>query len=263
MTGEFSLVTGIGHCGTKWLSTVLNCPNQGVICYHELSHLTTVRQWQARQPYIRKNGVGKSSIFNYWKRIGSDLEKYRHVCDSMSWCAIESAQVGVAGNATRIIYLVRDGIQQLHSVITKSLWRQMPDDHYLYGPFLKAYWEIAGKPLKDWSRWTRHEKLCLWWATNEFMPEWIERNFWGDVDVYRLEDLITDTALLASLVKSYGLAIPNLKQLQSTDVNRKVEGDRSPGALWKKWTPQERENFKAICGKGMKKFGYSQDIMNG
>lgn len=258
MVGEFSLVTGIGHCGTKWISTVLNQPSQGTICYHELSHATTVRQWQARQPYVRKNGVGRSAILKYWKQIGNSLDSYRYVCDSMSWCAIETAQVATIGNATHIIYLVRNGIQQLYSAANKSIWKHVPDNHFLYGPFLKSYWEIAGRPHKAWSKWTRWEKLCLWWATNEFMPEWTRQNFHGDVYVYRLEDLISDIELLRSVTNMYGLDISN-KQLagfQKKDVNRKVEGDRTPRTLFSRWTDTEKAAFDLICGPGMKKYGY-------
>lgn len=260
---SFSLITGIGHCGTKWLSTVLNHPKQGVLCYHELSHKTTIPQWQARQPYVRKKGIGKNAIPRYWKQINKDLNTYYHVCDSMSWCSIEAVKVGTIGNADKIIYLVRDGIQQLHSIAHKSIWRQVPDNHFLYQGFLKKYWEIAGKPYKAWKNWDRWEKLCLWWATNEFMPQWMLNNFWNDIQVLRLEDLITDAQTLSTLARYYDLAfdVPTLRKHQKKDVNRKVQGDRRPRTLWQQWTQKERESFKAICGKGMKKYGYSQDVL--
>lgn len=262
---SFSLITGIGHCGTKWLSTVLNRPHQGVICYHELSHLTTIPQWQARQPFVRQKGVGKNAIPRYWKQISADMNKYKFVCDSMSWCSLESVKVGAIGNADKIIYLVRDSIQQLYSVANNSIWKNVPDEHFLYQGFLKAYWEIAGKPYKPWGKWNRWEKLCLWCATNEFMPGWMEKNFWGDIEVYCLEDLITDVNLLSRVTKSYGLEFdkPTLRKLQGNDVNRKVQGDRRPATLWARWTPEQRKAFREICGKGMAKYGYSQDVLSG
>lgn len=258
--GEFSLVTGIGHCGTKWLSTVLNHPDQGTICYHELSHTTSVREWERRQAFLHRQGVGRSSIPRYWSRIEKDLLQYTHVCDSMSWCPVEAGKIAQAMDATRVIYLVRNGIQQLHSVAQKSIWKQVGDDHFLYGPFLKRYWELAGKPHQPWSRWSRWEKLCLWWGINDFMPKWIGDHFDGDVDVYRLEDLTTDVPLLSGLLKSYGLEATDqqIKAYQKHDVNRKVQGDRRPETLWKAWTGGEREAFKRICGEGMARYHYRE-----
>jgi len=259
----FSLITGIGHCGTKWLSTILNRPEQGVRCYHELSYPTTIGLWQDRQKAVRERGLARNVFPKYWRQIDGDLKRYKFVCDSMSWCSIESVAAAKVGNAEKIIYLVRNGIQQLYSAANCSIWLHVSDDHFLYQGFLKTYWEIAGKPYKEWSRWTRWEKLCLWWETNEFMPQWMTTRFDGVVETYRLEDLVTPTGRLEKIVSRYGLTIDgeSLHKLQGNDVNRKVPGDRSPSALWEPWSEKEKEAFLAICTKGMQRYNYR--IMNG
>lgn len=33
--GKFVLITGVGHCGTKWLAHVLRQPKYGIVFYHE------------------------------------------------------------------------------------------------------------------------------------------------------------------------------------------------------------------------------------
>jgi hypothetical protein len=50
----------------------------------------------------------------------------------------------------------------------------------------------------------------------------------------------------------------DLARWQATDVNRKVQGDRGPTAIWNKWTPEMRDTFVKICWPGMVQYGYGE-----
>jgi hypothetical protein len=42
-----------------------------------------------------------------------------------------------------------------------------------------------------------------------------------------------------------------------TDINRKIEGNRSPSFLWRQWSEEQRKTFINICGPAMINFGYN------
>ena len=58
--------------------------------------------------------------------------------------------------------------------------------------------------------------------------------------VYRLEDLVGDADTLMDLIQKVNprvnLTVKKSRALQKRDVNRKIQGDSSPEALWTKWT---------------------------
>lgn len=252
------LVTGIGHAGTQWIAHALDRPEQGVRFVHELAYNATKITWAKRQMLGLEKGLAAQEFNPYWDAV-KDKPGVRWLGDSMSWHPIEAAQVAAIGAFERIIYLVRNGIQQLHSIAYHSTWGNVRPDHPIYGLYLKRYWDMA-RPGPVWEKWTPWEKLCLWWETNDFMPAWLNGYFQGDRDLFtfRFEDLVTRPVLLQELFAQFDLPLTEeeARNLQAVDKNRKVAGDRSPEVLWAKWRPDQREAFRRICGPGMERFGY-------
>lgn len=251
------LITGIGHCGTRWLAHALNCPDQGAFFEHEMAYHATRQSWKDRQRLAVEKGVGNDVFPAYWSTMAQRRAKYRWVGDSLSWCPIDAVRVAKLAGAKRVIYLVRHGVQQLHSIAYHSTWGNVSGDHWLYHTYLRQYWELAGSPGKPWDEWSKWEKLCLWWASNDFAATWA-RDQLGDREVFvlRLEDLITKKALLQELLDQFYLRVPDIEALQKHDLNRKVPGDRSPKALWARWSSEERKAFVDICGSAMSAFDY-------
>jgi len=252
----FIIVTGIGHAATKWLAMVLNQPKQGVKFEHEPLMRVSRPTWiAARAAELR--GAEDSFFAKYWPHARQNLKRHRIYGDAMSWEPIALRMVNEQIKVGKVIFLVRHGVPQLHSIWNASLWKRK--DKWLYGTYLKEYWKLAGKPFKDWDKWTRWEQICLWWDTNRFMPrlarEWLPD---AKIEVRRMEDLTGSVKELSHLCKSLGLAIggPELHRLQGQDVNRKVEGNRAPAHLWKQWSEKQRADFRRICGRGMKELGY-------
>ena len=78
--------------------------------------------------------------------------------------------------------------------------------------------------------------------------------------VCRFEDLLEDCGLLQQLLTklnpSSNIEVDKLMLAQKTDVNRKIEGDRTPEKLWAKWSYEQREIFEQICGRAMSHYRY-------
>jgi hypothetical protein len=175
----------------------------------------------------------------------------------MSWLPLATTTVLRKWfDVSRVIFLVRHGVPQLHSIYTKSLWNWYTEKDFLYAEYLRCYWEAIGAPWKDWGEWTRWEMLCLWWNTNVFMQELAAR--YAPVEIHHMEDLTQDIGYLESFCCTFGLSIPTheLGELQGQDVNRKVMGDRAPAVLWNEWTRTQQDAFRRICGPGMEELGY-------
>lgn len=251
-------ITGIGHAGTQWLAHVLDRPEQGVRFTHELAYRKTGITWLQRQKMAVEKGVAVTTFPKYWAALKETGPRW--IGDSMSWHPIEVVYLAKQGVTDQIVLLVRNGIQQLHSVAYHSTWGNVGGDHWLYHTYLRRYWELAGSPGKPWEQWATWEKLCLWWATNEFCADWI-RDQYKEMFVLRMEDLTRRAALLEEFIGLFGIQVHDVSALQGQDMNRKVPGDRSPGALWARWSQEQRDAFVDICGPSMAAFDY--DIPEG
>lgn len=266
--GNFIVVTGVGHAATKWLATVMHHPDQNVVFYHEpLMHLKRGRWMRARHLEMDEDAECPS---DYRAFIENNLRSHRVVGDVISWLPLATVTVLKKWfDVRRVIFLVRHGIPQLHSIATKSLMNRHGTDSFLYAKYVRRYWELAGSPGKDWPKWTRWEMMCLWWSTNAFMPDLAAKHV--PTEIHCMEDLTQDIEYLIGFcrvinlhtetpklkeLQSYNVDRPDLERLQGQDINRKVPGDRTPEFLWSKWTREQQDAFRRICGPGMEKFGY-------
>jgi hypothetical protein len=146
----------------------------------------------------------------------------------------------------RLSYLTRNGVQQLHSLTTKSPVLSQDPLPEAANSKLAALYDATVYVNKPYSEWTRWERLCLMVAANDFMPTWLVVEGLP-VEVYSLDDLITDVDLLKELAPN--LTKTKLKKWQKIDLNRKVDGDRSPATLWSKWTAEQQDAYREIVGK--------------
>lgn len=262
MAGYY-LIVGSGHSGSKWLAHVLNKPRQGNQCFHELKWKVAhaIGGWPAISRYEAVHGVNAAAFRDYWIEIRARLEKYGYVGDSNAFGSCMVPEAHAVQPLAAIIYLVRNGIQVVHSIATRSaVWRKAPLTSWAMGDKIRRYWAIAGRPYKQrWQDWTRWERTCLWWAMNATMPNWLREKLPSvPIHICRLEEVITHLDALATLLWCFNVRLPKprLRRLQQRDINRKVKGDRRPKALWARWTPGQRTAFRVICGKAMETYGY-------
>lgn len=191
----------------------------------------------------------------------SELRRHKVVGDSNGWTMCMVPEVDKKIPIHLIIHLVRNGIQNVHSMFyAHTEWSR---EDWIYTHFFRRYWKVVGSPMKDWDYYTDWEKWCFDWSLNLTMPVWMKERLGEDrVLIYRLEDLTStgDVETLSGLIQrldpSVNLPEKALKLLQREDINRKVHGDRRPEVLWRQWTDEQREAFLKICAAAMEHFGY-------
>lgn len=255
---EFWLVAGAGHCGTQWLSRVVDAV-PGWKGYHELRHSLVGMAWHNSAGFPADVDIHSE----YWDKMKEELQQ-DNILDSNSWAPFEIPLVNAIRHVDRVIYLVRNGIQQLHSLKNKShVWAKQPRDSYAYDVWLRQWWRVGNPgqlwPRENYDRMTRFERLCVFIQAHTFAPDWL-RAKGLPVEVYRLEDLTTDVDVLQQVAN---LPAEVLRGWQRADINRKVDGDRTPATLWNSWTEAERDTFLYLCTRAMRQYSYEVPAGNG
>lgn len=218
--------------------------------YHELRPKATQTAWFK----LARKAPGDPVYDGYWTQIRQDLE-CGAVGDANSWPPWQIPKVAKVQDI-RVLYLVRNGIQQLYSLATCSnVWGTYPLKSLAFNVWLRRLWQAMGCPGPEYDKRSRWERLCLLVQANSIMPGRL-RAQGLDVKLLRLEDLTGDATRLRALAP--GLSRRALRDWQRQDINRKVEGDRSPGALWAKWNKEQRETFRRMCGETMSTLGYTE-----
>ena len=252
---DFALVCGLGHCGTKWLATVLDRPEQGVRFYHERKMESGVAWWDAmlaeaeqfHQPYHDM----------YFCSMKNALGGCRWAGDANSWDVTQVAQLREFFPVKRVVVLLRDGILQLRSFGLKKVGLT----HERLDLYARRHWEMSGRPFGDFDEMSMWEKMCVWWALFPGIVDHISAEL-PDVqfDVFRLEDLTGDLDTLRALVASFGLEIEDneLEQWQRTDIHRHVHGTRHPTLIYHLiFNEEQRAAYERICGETVKRLGYT------
>lgn len=260
--GDFVLVACVGHCGSKWLAKVLNRPQDGMICMHEGRVMAMEEPWHVAFEKEWEDGVDAPEFNGFWRHVKRSLQHYDVVGDVNDWTPYIIPQVHQHQPISRIIYLVRNGIQTMRSMAhISSSWHQFGEASWPIDNFLHRYWHMIGEPGKGWEDRTRWEKFCVFWKLNWHMVSWLREQLPDvPVDVYRLEDLTSDVGVLRGLIESVipkaEVSNADLERLQAKDVNRKVQGRRDTEYLWGKWAQEQRDAFETVCGEEMRQFGY-------
>lgn len=255
--GKFVLVVGIGHCGTKWISQALDHPDEGIKFYHENKLAVTGLGW--KETLSHELDELDERFDSYWDWINTERVQYEVVGDSNSWHPFVVPKVASKTKIDHVIYLVRNGIQNVHSAFYHNI--DIPGDDWLYTRFFKFYREFRPRVNLNVNTYTPFIQWCFVWRANQFMPQWLaERIGKEKVMVCRFEDLLEDCGLLQRLLTklnpSSNIEVDKLMLAQKTDVNRKIEGDRAPENLWAKWSYEQREIFEKICGHAMSHYRY-------
>jgi hypothetical protein len=246
--GEFWLIIGIGHCGSKWLAMLLDSM-EGIQAHHELKTSLSRMSWPTWLAYEGKVGPAGERYDPYWRFIEQERQHCDILVDSNSWVptGIPDAK---EYDIDRVIYIIRNGIPHLESLSRHSwMWSSAPLEHYALDTYLRGYWELLGAPNPPWSKWTRWERLCAMWAGSAMLP--IVNDYLPDT--YHFEGLTRGSALL-DLIPS--ITNDEIRRWQQRDINRKTQKSRDPADVWQRWTPKQRKAFVRICGEPMDIYGY-------
>ncbi len=254
---KFILIAGTGHCGTKWLAYCLNRPFDNMVFFHELKMTILNKEWLEIAPYQFEKGI--TEVFNpYFNLISLLMRRFKIVGDSNSWELCFIPEVHKKMKINYIIYLVRNGIQCVHSQYYIN--KEFPRSHWLYETFIKKYYKMLQSSKDDWNTYDEWACWCFYWKINKYMPQWLKEHLNVEVFIYRFEDLLKDTKKLKSLFlkinSNISISENELKSLQLIDINRKIKGHREPEFLWKKWTQYQRDVFLKICGETMEYYNY-------
>jgi|19_taG_2_1085344.scaffolds.fasta_scaffold00724_6 hypothetical protein len=273
-------IAGSGHCGTKWLSTVLTDQNSKVVCFHEGRHNLTGITWEKAIEIQKATGFdGFGDYFN--KVLSLQNNQGMKVGDSNSWsmetlCNEQKSQKLTKNiSIDKVLFLIRNGIRTINSVI--ELNKRIKGHTRLMNsqPAVKKQWEDCV------ISWQEKNNISLeidrrnddWIATLPHLIYWAEgyskskldvaKSIYGaDFSIYRLEDLTTDIEFLGNLLQKFGISknSEEIKKLQQRDVNRKVK-NQDLDYIIKNWNNDLKNNFKKICGDTMEYHGYDIGIL--
>jgi hypothetical protein len=261
----FYIIGGIGHCGTKWLATALHRPWDGMVCSHELLLLKAGFEkhgWWPCTKFIMENGLDErfKPYFSYIDRVS----KNNIFGDAHSWPTIIVPKLADTREVKRIVYLVRNGIQNVHSFHVHTANKKVQVNHGFFSRLMRREIETFGCPFmpkRPWVQLSRFHILCFWWASQVGALKWLQLvSPETKVIVARLEDLTKpgtrDLYELACQLNPH--ATTNyLEATKKRDMNQKIMGDRDPKRLFYRiWSPEMREIFTTICGPAMEEFGY-------
>lgn len=239
----FNVIAASGHCGTTWLAKVLDS-QPGVTWYHHFREEMTGESWEV----LDLKSPDDKMYDQYWRWVKGHLMQ-GDVGDSNSWPPHLLPAVDRKMPIQRVIYLTRNKVQQLNSLITTSPAYNKGPLHPLSSAAkakLKILFDIAPEvPKKEFYLMEHYEKLCLMVAANDFMPDWLRQHGLA-VDVYSLEELTKDVDVLAQLAP--GLDEETLTRWQRKDINRKTTGGRAESTIWRKWPKELKEAYRAVIG---------------
>ncbi len=237
--GKFSVITGSGHCGSKWLATVLGSQS-GITWHHHLGYEKIALQWQVADLLAPDNEV--YSI--YWSQLEHELSS-GDVGDANSWPPHLLIEVNKVFPIDHVIYMTRHGVQQLYSIMRSSVMRRQMFPKGAAVKLRSLYELMPNKPKEPYEEWGRFKQLCLMIAANDFMPA-VLRAGGLKVSDYSLDDLILDAKLVKELAPR--LTLKKIKELQKADLNRKVPGERSPEKIWAGWSDEQQAAYLEIVG---------------
>lgn len=256
-------VLGIGtHAGSVWLASVLSAPECGVLFDNErLAHWAGGKHWTKSLRRQLKRGLSADDpmFAPYFVGVCAFLSRYRVFGDFNSWAPPFIPAVCRAQPVSRILGIMRNGIQQLYSLANGYIWQRVTDEHPMVAQHLRLLWETGGALGKPWDERTLWEKKCELWASTVGCFDWL-RMEGLPLEVHRLETLTTDAYYLRRLCLSFAperiVDDAWLRKMQVTDLNRKVWVDRTPINLWRRWTAEQQQAFNVICGEGMQRYEY-------
>ena len=266
--GRYVLVFASGHCGTRWIAHAFHRPERGMVFHHEQKYKMVheqhqiVNPWRYCHDYEKEHGLG-SLYDDYWQLIKRELKEYRVVGDSVSWLPNRIPEIEANHlPLDRGIFLVRNGIQTVHSIFKHS--KTIPIDKHMFAKLATDYHQLFPKNNATYSyEYVKWVHDCALWHDTSIVYEHDLKRFLGPerLTSLRLEDLTSNESiflkLLLELDPESNVSIEEIGDIQKTDVNRKVQGSRDPELIWQEWSESQKEIFSHICGEAMKYFSYA------
>lgn len=255
--GDFLI--GIGtHAGSVWFAWAFTSEQHGIKIENERLSGWFTGNWVDK---VQGMLTGDMRPFaNYFDKVREQFDCYNVYCDFNSWAPFSIPAVAQQVPVSRVIVIMRNGIQQLYSLTSASyMWTRVTDDHWLVATYLRHLWEVGGAKGKPWEQRTLWEKKCEMWASTIGLIDWMKKQGLP-VEIYRLEDLTTDVELFRRLMRSFSpirqLSYYTIQKIQQMDIHRKVHIDRTPSNLWQQWTVEQQTAFNEFCDEGMRRYGY-------
>lgn len=242
------MITSIGHCATKWLAQVLDA-QPDITAVHELKMRVASMSWTRAAKYEERYGAESAKYRDYFEFLAD--AKAPIVVDSNSWAPWRLPAVHDKQPLDRVLYVVRHGVSQLHSLSRHSAaWKNSAPEDYIYSDYLQELWALFDLDEPE----TRWERLCLLWATiANALPDHLQEQGLP-VEVVTFEQLTQTADGLQRVLP--GMSHAKTLRWRKRDVNRKVDGPRRPGDLWAQWSERERADFRRICGPAMDSYDY-------
>lgn len=253
---RYAIITS-GHSGSTWLATALHRPVQGVVAFHEpLVHIVGPLLYSLEVAGERPDALARPRLL---QTLAPYLEWAQH--RQRQFEAVGEIHTELSGWWSQALEFlpqrrtmtVRHGIQVVHSWF--QVRSSLPVD---WNPGTRPIDLVVPPPGFENAPPERQlfAYLCVRWNEQVDLAKRLE-----PMEVYRLEDLTTDAAVLARLVRqSTGkeLTPAECTAIQGVVINRKVMGDRSPENLfWNVWDEAKRDMFRCYCGPALERFGYS------
>lgn len=262
----FFYIGSLGHCGTKWLATVLNRPAHGIACYYEM--LNQLPNESLTPPTL---SGGEQDIFEVENLIHlpyfvffREMSKLLMVGDAHSWPPHQIGPVLRKLCGQKAIWLVRNGVAQVHSfdIWLSALGNHSAPDHRQFIDMMQDDVEQIGTPVplsNEWAQLSQFQQLCWWWSINA-MVAGIIRTWSGSIYQARFEDVIKGGDELAQLIQWINPLTPiNRDELAAWPRARVNQGGVTgdPEKIWKTlWSQGQRAVFNGVCGQAMMAFGY-------
>ena len=169
----------------------------------------------------------------------------------------------------RAAYIIRDGRDWVQSWMN---WGGKHGGMYGKGPIGRAIsrnWptplEIEGDPYKSqWNSMSRFQRLCWAWSTfNRFAVEQIKENPYAKLVHFENIFKSEKRQQYFEEVIHFLMDMPQLEAIPSGSLqgllNRKIHQSEVEFPSWEKWTPEQKKQFKEICGPLMTQLGYELD----
>jgi len=248
MANKLYLVTGLGHCGTKWLAQAMRGASPRLESVHEAAknwspRTPRKRQWKLNALRAIEHGLTGKYFDYYFERMARTL-KTRDVLDSHSWMAADVPAVADRLPVAGVVHLVRDGVQNVNSLY--ALYGKR--GNWFTGVIERETGYNGGDMFTAWCTWWNHNWCTVAGLLSEGLP----------VKMLRLEDLTTRPGDLVGLARWMGVQMSeqHARAAQGRDVGRHSKGNRDPVHLWRSWSDAQREIFTAVCKVEMERFDY-------
>ncbi len=240
-------IVSTGRTGTKWLSNLLNKTRKAWVVHEPVpgeayAHREAFEKEESSFYYI-KNFRQKEIFLRCRHIFGNSFETYGEVNGNLRRHV--DALKNIIPNS-RIIHLVRNGIDIVRSVITRDAYS---DRHPVYNCSFRP---LPQDPFyQEWGNMTRFQRICwMWMRENEYMRKRINKRA-------HFEDILSSYTLFREqILEPLGLNLEEAVWQSSIQNPQNVTKEYTIGK-WKYWTQEQQEEFIRICGQEMQEYGYT------